>query len=156
MVLYTALIVLYHPNHSQYHNYHTNNGLSIFMTCLFLLALVLQTLAEVHSCLQQGDSHRRRAATAMNDRSSRAHALFILTLRQTCDSTGVTRKSNLFLADLGGSEKVSKSGVKAGGSRLNQYQQTTSDSANTAGSDDQPERPVQPNAAVNQRPPRRG
>ena len=83
----------------------------------------------------------------MNDRSSRAHALFILTLRQTCDATGVTRKSNLFLADLGGSEKVSKSGVKAGGSRLNQYQQTPSD-AGTSGSDD-PARPVQPNAAVN-------
>lgn len=42
----------------------------------------VRSLDEVHACLQQGDGHRRRAATAMNDRSSRAHALFILTLRR--------------------------------------------------------------------------
>jgi len=59
--------------------------------------------------IAQGDSCKRKAATAMNERSSRAHALFILSLTQTCD--GVERISRLFLADLGGSEKLSKSGA---------------------------------------------
>ena len=64
-------------------------------------------------------------ATAMNERSSRAHALFILTLRSEkpaksgggggsyggdCKGSNVV-KSSLFLADLGGSEQVKKSKV---------------------------------------------
>jgi hypothetical protein len=53
----------------------------------------------------------------MNDRSSRAHSIVMLTLTQTQPSTGVVRKSRLFLADLGGSEKVQKSQVDAGQSR---------------------------------------
>jgi len=45
----------------------------------------------------------------MNERSSRAHALFILSITQTAN--GVERTSRLFLADLGGSEKLTKSGA---------------------------------------------
>lgn len=80
-----------------------------------------------------GEAQKRRAATALNDRSTRAHSIFILTLKQrrrcssTCDAshsnteieTGVdatvtTLTSKLFLADLGGSEQVKKSKVDAG------------------------------------------
>jgi len=60
----------------------------------------------------------------MNERSSRAHTLFIVTLKQTTqrqaeslsDSQPVlnTVESHLFLADLGGSEQVKKSLVKGG------------------------------------------
>jgi hypothetical protein len=50
----------------------------------------------------------------MNDRSTRAHSLFILTLKQTRPGTSVTLRSRLYLADLGGSEQVKKSGVEAG------------------------------------------
>lgn len=42
----------------------------------------------------------------MNDRSTRAHSLFIMTLKQSQPSTSVTLSSRLFLADLGGSEQV--------------------------------------------------
>ncbi|KAL1523993.1 hypothetical protein AB1Y20_018908 [Prymnesium parvum] len=55
----------------------------------------------------RGDACKRRAATAMNERSSRAHTLFIITLVQTKD--GIERTDRLFLADLGGSEKLTKS-----------------------------------------------
>ena len=72
--------------------------------------------------LAKGDAQKRRAATAMNARSSRAHALFILTLTQR-DIKGPTKDSalpsssrraasdrvvtsQLYLADLGGSEQV--------------------------------------------------
>lgn len=57
--------------------------------------------------IAQGDACKRKAATAMNDRSSRAHCLFILTLVQAYN--GVEHESRLFLADLGGSEKLTKS-----------------------------------------------
>lgn len=42
----------------------------------------------------------------MNDRSTRAHSLFIMTLKQSHPTTAVTLSSRLFLADLGGSEQV--------------------------------------------------
>jgi kinesin family protein 5 len=72
---------------------------------------------DVAEVLKLGAAQKRRAATAMNDRSSRAHALFILSLTQHCPRTGVKRTSRLFLADLGGSEKVQKSLVDAGANR---------------------------------------
>lgn len=53
----------------------------------------------------------------MNDRSTRAHSLFIMSLKQTHPDTSVTLHSRLFLADLGGSEQVKKSGVDAGHTR---------------------------------------
>ena len=59
--------------------------------------------------IAQGDACKRKAATAMNERSSRAHALFILTVTQVEAASGVEHTSRLFLADLGGSEKLSKS-----------------------------------------------
>ena len=61
------------------------------------------SLADVERCLATGEAQKRRAATAMNARSSRAHALFILS--QACEhpATGVRLASRLFLADLGGS-----------------------------------------------------
>lgn len=70
--------------------------------------------------LAKGDAQKRRAATAMNARSSRAHALFILTLTQrdvkdpSKDAAASSKRaasdrvitSQLYLADLGGSEQV--------------------------------------------------
>merc|ERR1719198_257426 len=45
----------------------------------------------------------------MNERSSRAHTLVILRLRQCPPGQTTSVDSTLFLVDLGGSEKVSKS-----------------------------------------------
>ena len=53
----------------------------------------------------------------MNDRSSRAHCLFMISLDQKNLDTGVSCKSRLFLADLGGSEQVKKSKVNVGTSK---------------------------------------
>jgi len=65
-----------------------------------------------------------QAATAMNERSSHVHTVFIVTLKQPTqrqveslsDSQPVfnTVESHLLLADLGGSEQVKKSLVKGG------------------------------------------
>eukprot|EP00750_Incisomonas_marina_P001461 INCI11267.2.p1 GENE.INCI11267.2~~INCI11267.2.p1 ORF type:complete len:720 (+),score=139.61 INCI11267.2:206-2365(+) len=83
-------------------------------------------LSDVLTALEVGERRKRTAATAMNERSSRAHTLFILTLKQTtqhASSVGGdasmpgmqnTVTSKLFLADLGGSEQVKKSLVSGG------------------------------------------
>mmetsp|Transcript_12698 Transcript_12698/g.17497 ORF Transcript_12698/g.17497 Transcript_12698/m.17497 type:complete len:616 (-) Transcript_12698:187-2034(-) len=69
----------------------------------------VSSLRDSLKLLNRGSKQKRTAATAMNERSSRAHTLFILTLRQKCVESGVSATSRLFLADLGGSEQVKKS-----------------------------------------------
>jgi hypothetical protein len=59
--------------------------------------------------LNQGEQEKRTASTAMNKRSSRAHTLLILTLRQEVAKSKQAMTSRLFLVDLGGSEKLKKS-----------------------------------------------
>jgi kinesin family protein 5 len=62
---------------------------------------------EVAELLRLGDEAKRRAATAMNARSTRAHTVFVLTLIK-----GASR-SRFCFADLGGSEQISKSKADA-------------------------------------------
>eukprot|EP00927_Polykrikos_kofoidii_P043828 TRINITY_DN37923_c0_g1_i1.p1 TRINITY_DN37923_c0_g1~~TRINITY_DN37923_c0_g1_i1.p1 ORF type:complete len:914 (+),score=171.20 TRINITY_DN37923_c0_g1_i1:70-2811(+) len=74
----------------------------------------VETLAEVEALLRAGESVKRRAATAMNERSTRAHTIFVisLALHPMGTSPGITaqpRKSRFFFADLGGSEQLTKS-----------------------------------------------
>ena len=71
----------------------------------------VNSLDHIMDCLARGDAQKRRVATAMNDRSSRAHSIFILSAHTKVPKKGVERKSKLFLADLGGSEQVKKSEV---------------------------------------------
>ncbi|KPI83177.1 putative kinesin [Leptomonas seymouri] len=65
---------------------------------------------QVFRLLQQGNLRRHTASTAMNDRSSRSHAIFVLHLvqmhiaEQDSSSAKVTSKVNL--VDLAGSEKT--------------------------------------------------
>lgn len=63
------------------------------------------------SLLERGEERKRSAATEMNERSSRAHTVFILKLRQRAPGQGADSwvESTLSLVDLGGSERVSKS-----------------------------------------------
>eukprot|EP01035_Chromulina_nebulosa_P018355 gene18355-24048_t len=82
---------------------------------------IITNLSDIFTALNEGESVKRTAATAMNDRSTRAHSLVILSITQTNMATNVKRCSKLFLADLGGSEQVKKSQVEAGKSgRTNQ------------------------------------
>lgn len=74
----------------------------------------VHTLEDVERALRTGAAQKRFAATAMNERSSRAHSLFILTLKQCAAAEGITVQSQLFLADLGGSEQVKRSKVESG------------------------------------------
>lgn len=65
--------------------------------------------ATFQELLAKGNERKRQAMTEMNERSTRAHTLVILRLRQRAPGQEEFVESQLFLADLGGSEKVSKS-----------------------------------------------
>jgi len=76
--------------------------------------LAVSTVEELEALLVSGERVKRKAATKMNARSSRAHALFIMTLEQRDLESDKRVKSQLFLADLGGSEQVKRSQVHHG------------------------------------------
>ena len=67
------------------------------------------SLTECLHLLNRGEKQKRKAFTAMNHRSSRAHSVLILRLEQHRRDTGATSSSRLFCVDLGGSEQVKKS-----------------------------------------------
>ena len=71
---------------------------------------------EIFEILRQGTSNKHVTSTKMNSRSSRSHTIFTLgvNVRNTIDSSG--RSGKLCLADLAGSERVSKTGAE--GKRL--------------------------------------
>ena len=76
--------------------------------------IIVTDIKQIMHLLKLGESQKRKAATAMNLRSSRAHSVFILTLKQKCIDTGKNISSKLFLADLGGCEQTKKSDLNAG------------------------------------------
>lgn len=59
--------------------------------------------------LDIGNSHRATAATGMNDKSSRSHSIFSITLTLSeIDGELLTKRSRISLVDLAGSERVSQ------------------------------------------------
>jgi hypothetical protein len=81
----------FRPTNNQHHCYHDH--LTIY------LSIDPSIYLSIHAYI--GEQQKRRASTAMNDRSSRAHSLFIVTLKQTHLDRNVTINSRLFMADLG-------------------------------------------------------
>ena len=77
--------------------------------------MTVKSATETIRLLEKGSSLRVVGGTAMNDESSRSHAIFTITLEQTSSSNDVI-KSKLQLVDLAGSERQSK--TKAEGIRL--------------------------------------
>lgn len=74
--------------------------------------VAVRTVGEMEAALKKGEGNKRRASTAMNERSSRAHALLFLSLVQTPPGqTSFTVTSTMCLADLGGCEQLKKSNV---------------------------------------------
>ena len=79
------------------------------------LQVCVSSPAECLALLSHGLSSRAAAPTHMNERSSRSHACFTLSLVQKgCEGQGA-RVSQLFLVDLAGSERVKKSRVEGEG-----------------------------------------
>ncbi|XP_006830948.1 PREDICTED: kinesin-like protein KIFC2 [Chrysochloris asiatica] len=68
-------------------------------------------LETLHQMLSLGRSNRATAATAMNQHSSRSHALVTLTLRAASPRLGSGTTGTLHLVDLAGSERAWKAGA---------------------------------------------
>lgn len=61
------------------------------------------------NCLLQGSSGRVTGSTAMNNQSSRSHAIFTLTIhQQKLDDINSAMTAKFHLVDLAGSERYSK------------------------------------------------
>lgn len=74
------------------------------------------TTKAVDQLLDTAAKNRRVAATKSNERSSRSHSIFMLTLKGSCAATGESSEGVLNLVDLAGSERLKQSGAE--GSRL--------------------------------------
>jgi hypothetical protein len=71
----------------------------------------IRTMKDALHVLQVGEKNKQFAATAMNQRSSRAHTIFTLMLSQS-NSNGALIQSKLYFVDLAGSERIAKSKVR--------------------------------------------
>jgi hypothetical protein len=71
--------------------------------------VTLCDLGEATATVKKALNARHVSQTAMNDRSSRSHVIFMLDLAEVTETATVT--SRLFLADLAGSESIRKSQV---------------------------------------------
>lgn len=66
---------------------------------------------EMLTVLQKGLKNRTQGQTLMNLESLRSHAIFQIKLTQKHVATDITKRSQLFLVDLAGLEKVDKTGA---------------------------------------------
>ena len=85
-----------------------------------ITAVPLETEDAVQGVLQRADKNRSVAATKANQRSSRSHSVFILSLVGENSVTGERSEGTLNLVDLAGSERLSHS--QAEGQRLKETQ----------------------------------
>jgi len=70
----------------------------------------VKNLDEVFSLMTIGFSNRATAATGMNAESSRSHCIFCFMIKTT-NTTGQVKEGRLYICDLAGSERVSKTGA---------------------------------------------
>lgn len=66
----------------------------------------VRSLQHVISLIRKGSANRARAATRLNDESSRSHALFTLIVEQEDKQQGQLKIGKLNLVDLAGSERL--------------------------------------------------
>eukprot|EP01079_Euglenida_sp_SAG-EU17-18_P000631 gene631-2486_t len=76
----------------------------------------VRDVGEVMNLVHKGEASRAKANTRMNATSSRSHSILILTVSQIAYSDRSEKVSQLYLADLAGSECISKTGAE--GERL--------------------------------------
>ena len=72
----------------------------------------LQSPSQVEKLLAKAEGNRKTASTRMNNRSSRSHSVFIISISGTNIKTNKSVNGVLNLIDLAGSERVNKSQVK--------------------------------------------
>jgi len=71
----------------------------------------ISSTQEIFEALNRGEACKSKARTDMNERSTRAHSLIMVSVVQTDLRSQASVESTLFIADLGGSERLGKSKV---------------------------------------------
>jgi len=66
---------------------------------------------DVYDVMKMGNKNRAVTATNMNAESSRSHSLFIITIDMTNNEDLSRKTGKLYMVDLAGSEKISKTGA---------------------------------------------
>ena len=77
--------------------------------------VIVRSAAEIYQVLDRGSAKRRTAATLLNNRSSRSHSVFTITIHlkdATAEGEDIIKIGKLNLVDLAGSENISRSGAK--------------------------------------------
>lgn len=71
---------------------------------------IVKSAAEIYQVLDRGTAKRRTAATLLNNRSSRSHSVFTITIhmKEATDGEDVIKIGKLNLVDLAGSENISR------------------------------------------------
>jgi Kinesin motor domain len=81
-----------------------------------LTDFVVSSVSEIETVLQAGKKHRVTGRTNMNERSSRSHAIFTITIETSeispTDGKAHIRAGKLNMVDLAGSERQSKTGAE--------------------------------------------
>jgi hypothetical protein len=80
-----------------------------------LTTFVVKSASEIDAVLQAGKKHRVTGKTNMNERSSRSHAIFTITVETSelgADGKAHIRVGKLNMVDLAGSERQSKTGAE--------------------------------------------
>ncbi|PHJ18351.1 kinesin heavy chain [Cystoisospora suis] len=80
----------------------------------------ISSMKEALGVVQAGFANRALGTTLSNEKSSRSHAIFQLTVRRDSMRDCTTKMSQLFLVDLAGSERVAK--ADSSGERLREAQ----------------------------------
>lgn len=76
-----------------------------------LSVVPVYTVEQVKSLLDMATVRRTTSATNMNERSSRSHAIYTLSISTKQDEGGASTAAKLTLVDLAGSERIKDSGV---------------------------------------------
>ncbi|GMG19897.1 unnamed protein product [Ambrosiozyma monospora] len=97
-----------------------HNEIEQTTTITDLTTIPLSNAEEVSSILETANRNRMTASTNSNNRSSRSHSVFIISLKAYNSQTGESTTGKLNLIDLAGSERISQSLVT--GDRLRETQ----------------------------------
>jgi hypothetical protein len=79
-----------------------------------LTKIVVKSVSEIDKVMKMGSKNRTTGRTDMNERSSRSHSVFTITVETSevmPDGKDLYRVGKLHLVDLAGSEKQSKTGA---------------------------------------------
>ncbi|XP_061669395.1 kinesin-like protein KIFC3 isoform X2 [Syngnathoides biaculeatus] len=86
-----------------------------------LTRVAVRTVDDVNKVLEAGRASRATACTNLNERSSRSHALLVVSVTGLNGTTGSRTQGKLNLVDLAGSERLRKSGAEGGRLREAQH-----------------------------------